>query len=45
MPVSEDASDGTAMALALVVMKKDSGILLAVPEEYFPVDFLRVQTS
>ena len=39
MPVSEDPTDGTAMAIVLVVLKKDSGILLAV-EEFFPEEVL-----
>lgn len=34
MAVSEDPTDGTAMAIVLVVMRKDSGILLAIPEEF-----------
>lgn len=40
MPVSEDPADGTAMAVVLVVLKKDSGILLAVPEEFFSEEVL-----
>ena len=40
MPVSEKEEDGTALAVVLVVIKKDSGILLAVPPGYFPADAL-----
>lgn len=40
MPVSEKEEDGTALALAVVVIKKPSGILLAVPQDYFPADAL-----
>ena len=40
MPVSEKEEDGTALALAVVVIRKPSGILLAVPQDYFPADAL-----
>ena len=40
MPVSEKEEDGTALALAVVIIKKPSGILLAVPQDYFPADAL-----
>ena len=40
MPVSEKEEDGTALAVVLVVIKKATGILLAVPSGYFPADAL-----
>ena len=40
MPVSDKEEDGTALAVVLVVIRKPSGILLAVPPGYFPADAL-----
>ena len=40
MPVSEKEEDGTALAVVLVVIRKTTGILLAVPSGYFPADAL-----
>ena len=40
MPVSEKEEDGTALAVVLVVIRKPSAVLLAVPQDYFPADAL-----
>ena len=39
-PVSEDASDGATMAVVLVVFRKESGLPLAIPQDFLPENLL-----
>lgn len=40
LPCSEDPEDGVMLALALVVFRRKSGVLLAVPEDFISGDTL-----
>ena len=40
LPVSDDAEDGVMLALVLVVFRRKSGLLLAVPEDFIAADTL-----
>ena len=40
LPVSDDSADGTTIAVVLVVIRKPTGILLAVPEDFLSEDLL-----
>lgn len=42
LPASDDVEDGSVLAIALVCLKRDSGLLLALPKEFLHEDILEM---